>query len=211
MQNDVVGPFKESQRDANEYPFRVDIKTMYKPYGIADILINEIPKQRHENDGLIFTPVADPYKAGTCERLLKWKPSELNTVDFKLIIDPAETKESERRYALHVATRNGQHRLFGYHRPDPRLDSHDGAIIECRYSPDDEASGHWEFTRVRADKVAANYERVVDKILDSIRDNVTSQELISRIPSIRRNYKAREAAALGQSALGSDPKRPRRE
>lgn len=213
MQNDIVAPFKTRFPDASrEYPFNVDIKKMYKPYGIADILINEIPKLRHENDGLIFTPVADPYRAGTCERLLKWKPSELNTVDFKLIVDPEASPEQ--RYTLHVATKNGQHRWFAYHRFDPKLDQLDGAIMECRYSPpSDEEPGGWEFVRVRADKVTANYERVVDKIIGSIRDNVTSHELISRIPAIRRKYKAREMASAGKSPVPDerDHKRQRRE
>ena len=58
----------------------------------------------HDNDGLIFSPATDvrfasdlmlsrlmtlslqPYHPGRCNELLKWKPSDLNTVDFKLAI-----------------------------------------------------------------------------------------------------------------------------
>lgn len=38
----------------------------------------------HENDGLIFTTDACPYYPGTCEEIVKWKPSHLNTIDFEL-------------------------------------------------------------------------------------------------------------------------------
>jgi mRNA-capping enzyme len=42
----------------------------------------------HETDGLIFQPAdkADFYKHGRCDDILKWKPPELNSVDFKLRI-----------------------------------------------------------------------------------------------------------------------------
>ncbi|KAG9397636.1 mRNA capping enzyme, catalytic domain [Carpediemonas membranifera] len=41
-----------------------------------------IPRLPHRNDGVILTPSKDPYKAGTCPRLLKWKPADQNSVDF---------------------------------------------------------------------------------------------------------------------------------
>lgn len=206
-QNEVVRPFQRVYGEENllapssppPYPFEVSVKKMWKPYGIAEILQKEIPQLRHENDGLIFTPVADPYQAGTCERLLKWKPSELNTVDFKLSID--RDRPAEEQYALLVGTRGGEHRRFALHRPDKALDSLDGQIVECRCVPHAEGGGGaptWQFVRVRADKIMANNERVVEKIISSIRDNVTSEELIARIPAIHRAWKAREAAARAQ-------------
>lgn len=38
----------------------------------------------HENDGLIFTVDACPYYPGTCEQIVKWKPPEMNTIDFQI-------------------------------------------------------------------------------------------------------------------------------
>jgi len=42
-----------------------------------------IPKLKHENDGLIYTKDACPYYPGTCAEILKWKPKDMNTVDFR--------------------------------------------------------------------------------------------------------------------------------
>ena len=49
----------------------------------ADIIMNEINNKIYKNDGLIFTPMNEPYpKFKKWDKLLKWKPSELNTIDF---------------------------------------------------------------------------------------------------------------------------------
>lgn len=41
-----------------------------------------IPSLPHENDGIIFNDKNKEYLLGTNEGYLKWKPMELNTVDF---------------------------------------------------------------------------------------------------------------------------------
>jgi mRNA guanylyltransferase len=37
----------------------------------------------HENDGLIYTVNECPYYPGTCDEIMKWKPSHMNTIDFE--------------------------------------------------------------------------------------------------------------------------------
>ena len=37
----------------------------------------------HENDGLIFTVDECPYYPGTCQEIVKWKPPNMNTIDFQ--------------------------------------------------------------------------------------------------------------------------------
>ena len=206
VQNDVVAPFKQAFGNTPDmnYPFRLDLKQMWKPYSIAQLLEFEIPQQRHGNDGLIFTPVNDPYVSGTCNRLLKWKPSEMNSVDFKLVINP--DAKVDKRYELWVATQGGEHRPFAYHQPDERLVELHGKIIECRYTNNQQ----WEYIRVRKDKISANHERVVTKIIDSIKDNVTAKELIESTPSIRRGWQIRENAGSNVATMNRPiAKKPR--
>ena len=51
----------------------------------------------------------------------------------------------------------------------------DGRIIECRWDP--EWPNNWRFTRFRDDKLDANHISVYEKILESINDNVTKEEV----------------------------------
>lgn len=188
-QNDIAGPLKSIK----DPMITLTLKKMWKPYSIAQILEIEIPKQIHGNDGLIFTPVDDPYMPGTCDRILKWKPSDLNTVDFQLRIDH-DTRDLEKKYDLCVVGRNQIVEHFAYHQPDPSLDELDGKILECSPIINQEIGElRWKYIRVRKDKTSANYFAVVTKILDSIRDNVTAKELIAAIPSIKKEWDKRES------------------
>ncbi len=58
------------------------MKDMFNVNEVPYIFEKIIPKLQHFNDGLIFTKNLIPYFPGTCEEILKWKPSHLNTVDF---------------------------------------------------------------------------------------------------------------------------------
>ena len=49
----------------------------------SDIIMKNINNQPYNNDGLIFTPMNEPYPVSKkWTKLLKWKPAELNTIDF---------------------------------------------------------------------------------------------------------------------------------
>jgi hypothetical protein len=49
----------------------------------AEIILNNIDSKPYKNDGLIFTPINEPYPTvKKWSKLLKWKPSEQNTIDF---------------------------------------------------------------------------------------------------------------------------------
>jgi len=46
-------------------------------------ILDSVNEMAYKNDGLIFTPVNEPYpKTKKWSSLLKWKPAELNTIDF---------------------------------------------------------------------------------------------------------------------------------
>jgi hypothetical protein len=52
--------------------------------------------------------------------------------------------------------------------------------------------GGWRFLRFRDDKHTPNDKSVMEKIFLSIKDDVTPQDLLARMPVVRANWKARE-------------------
>lgn len=70
-------------------PFVVEDKSTEFSYGLEKMFKEIIPRVKllHGNDGLIFTCKNTPYKSGTDEHILKWKPPSENTVDFLMHIE----------------------------------------------------------------------------------------------------------------------------
>ncbi|KAK5050611.1 hypothetical protein LTR84_003893 [Exophiala bonariae] len=88
----VLEPYNayfKSLPDPHKRPFVVEDKSTEFSYGLEKMFKEIIPrvKQLHGNDGLIFTCKNTPYKSGTDEHILKWKPPSENTVDFLMHID----------------------------------------------------------------------------------------------------------------------------
>ncbi len=190
------------------FPFHIKIKTMYKAYHLKHLFEQVIPSLTHENDGLVFTPRLDPYVPGTCTRLLKWKPARLNTVDFRVSVGLRHADTGAAVIKLLVMA-HGKHKFYGFlgslkdGAATPELP--EGAVVECRYDPEahtqtfDEAGhalelqpGGWVFLRIRKDKANANAEHVVTKIIESINDNVTQDELVRSTDAIHRAWRARQ-------------------
>lgn len=90
-------------------PFEMRLKPMYDIQQTVFVWKEVVGKLHHNCDGLVFTPVRDPYTSGTCLKLLKWKPLEYNSADFKieliLISDSSDISlrlDDVRRYRLQV-------------------------------------------------------------------------------------------------------------
>jgi len=70
--------------DSSGFRFKMEKKSFQLAYGTEMMFKDILPKLKHGSDGLIFTCRETPYKFGTDEHILKWKPAWENTIDFKL-------------------------------------------------------------------------------------------------------------------------------
>ncbi|KAL2817409.1 mRNA capping enzyme, catalytic domain-containing protein [Aspergillus granulosus] len=194
--------------------FTVEDKSTQFSYGIEMMFREIIPKVKkiHGNDGLIFTCRSTPYRIGTDEHILKWKPPAENTIDFRLrlefpILEPDSDDEADGIaepypdydalpiFHLFVLLNDKEYQPFGemYVTPSEWEDLKalqtplDDNIVEC--SKDE--NHRWRFHRIRDDKADANHISTVEKVLESIEDRVTEEDLIRVAPAIKTAWKKR--------------------
>jgi mRNA-capping enzyme len=80
-------------------PFSVRKKDFWEITQAASLLGEKFARTlSHEPDGLIFQPSKEPYVPGRCDEVLKWKPLDMNSVDFRLKI-VKEEGEGYRRWS----------------------------------------------------------------------------------------------------------------
>lgn len=184
VDKEVIGPREEAGKKGllskeNE-PFSVRVKLFWDVVEARMVLEKFIPQLTHENDGLIFSPAVEPYKAGQCDDLLKWKPAELNTVDFKLMIEKIGG-------AGMLPETVGNLYVGGYERPfatinvkneNRTLREHHNKIIECYW---DSRNGTWKFLRIREDKSFPNSHVTAKSVCNSIIHPVTKEWLLDEV------------------------------
>ncbi|KNE56348.1 hypothetical protein AMAG_02168 [Allomyces macrogynus ATCC 38327] len=187
----VLEPLKEmvvTRKDlAARIPFLIEAKEMQLSYHVKEIF-DSIPFLKHKSDGLIFTNSEEPYTLGTDPNILKWKPADENSVDFMLCI-------RNDQFELHLWEGQDRHRFQAYLEVDNQqlrdlLSRSNGKIIECNW---DSEHQRWQYMRFREDKNTGNHTDVYRKILHSIQDGVTREELEAHAPIIKSNWKMREA------------------
>ncbi|OQV25214.1 mRNA-capping enzyme [Hypsibius exemplaris] len=134
----------------------------------------------HEVDGLVFEPVVDPYIAGRCDKVLKWKPPHLCTIDFRLqvVSTGGLGMIPKTTGTLWV---NGHNQAFGtllWRRGGAEMRKYEGKILECKY---DAPSNKWEMLRERTDKSFPNAFSTADSVYRGIINPLTQEHLFNYI------------------------------
>jgi mRNA guanylyltransferase len=207
--------YAKHPEDAKSFAFEVMFKAMDKPYALEEMFNHKLPNLPHGNDGLVFTCKGTTYVSGTDEHILKWKPAHENSIDFKLALGQfpitifedgtqAEDFDAKPSFDLLVFHGNDVYQPFAsLYITDADWEAMkslgqqlDGRIIECYKDP--AFNGAWRFKaeddgspRFRDDKTTANHISTVKKVLESIEDGVTQDELIAAAPVIMRTWKKR--------------------
>lgn len=212
---------KKYPEDCEGFAFSLEKKSFQFGYGTQMMFKDILPKLPHGNDGLIFTCVGTPYKFGTDEHIMKWKPADENTIDFKMglefpLMDAGDDDDDVQidggedfseydydampKFTLHVNHGDRDYRPFEAMFATleewqvmkewsiEKQDGLDGQIVECH--KDDQ--NRWRFNRFREDKPDANHISTVEKVLESIEDSVSEEELIEAAGDIRREWKLRQ-------------------
>ncbi|ETS85406.1 hypothetical protein PFICI_03431 [Pestalotiopsis fici W106-1] len=219
--NEVFKPYKklfEKYPQEKAYqPFILGMKEHQLAYGTEMMFRQIIPNLHHGNDGLIFTCLSTEYKYGTDPHILKWKPAEENTVDFRWkfhfnMVQPDEQDTAEgvtepyidydgvpRVELLVFHGGKDDYRPFG----ELHMTEDEWEELKALNEPLDERiveaymdeQRRWRFYRFRDDKHNGNHVSVVNSVLESIEGRVTKEELIEAAPDIRSKWKRREAEA----------------
>lgn len=197
------------------YAFILELKKMEFSYAISMMFLQTLPSLPHGNDGLIFTCRTTPYQSGTDPNILKWKPEDENSIDFRLemefeMIQPDKQDIAEgirepypdydsipQSCNLFIFCGDGKpDKWFGSLFLEPseweslkaRGEPLQDRIVECYM----DARKRWRFMRFRDDKPQANFIGTAESVIESIKDRVTKEELIQNEKAIRDEWKARE-------------------
>lgn len=194
----VLAPYRQWYRQQNQQPpLNVAAKIFERSYGLDKLYRETIPSLQHKSDGVIFTSVQAPYQIGTCPYIIKWKPSNENSVDFKLRISNGALRllvwQGRSQYSEFGALGASQQDIHTMLREANvgSLEQLDGLIVEALYDPLYMPPAHWRFMRFRDDKPHGNHASVVEKIMVSINDNMELEELLQSMDQIRTAWKQR--------------------
>lgn len=181
---------------------RIRIKDYYEKHQIRN-LFSKIRKDPHgkylyvnndrrdgvlcnENDGVIFSPVGMPYQVRNCPALLKWKPPELNSIDFALqleqTIDPKRNNQPSVKCYIAYQGERGPVRMREVYFPSKlrrqfaaNFHAYHNSIVELSY---DKAAGEWKYLRQRKDKANANFSSTVIDTMETITESLEKEELV---------------------------------
>lgn len=228
---------KKDPKLRSKEPFHIQWKMMERAYGL-DKLFRSLSVLPHGTDGLVFTCQDTPYKFGTDECILKWKPAHENSLDFRLTLgnfpllrdidgeEPVEDYDAMPTFDLEISYGEGNYRPFAslfitndeWESMKSLNQQLDGRLIECWR----DQKGRWRYKhesdgtpRFRDDKLEPNHISTVNKVLESIEDAVSEDDLLASVRSIKENWdhrhaeEARKRIAPSQSSQHPELKKAR--
>ena len=168
----LIYPVRESLIKSKK-SIEIFLKDFFRPNEI-DYLWNHVkPLLPHQCDGLIFTNVTGDYVIGTNINILKWKPSELNTLDFSIRLTNRDVFE--------LCTLGRSYEVFSEMDVDEDPSLKDGEIVECYLIGE-----KWKIYKKRNDKDKPNSTDTAQRILKSIKDNIHIGELIESFKTVKK-------------------------
>lgn len=230
IQEHLYRPYQELLKrypDERQYqPFHVEMKPFQFSYGILKMFKEILPSLKHGNDGLIFTCRTTPYQHGTDQGIVKWKPPDENSIDFRLrlhfpLVEPDEYERQEGileqfvdydslpKVEIQVWMGKNNYRTFEepLHLTEQEWETLKGLddplndrIIEC-YQDSDK---RWRMIRFRDDKDHANHQSTVDSVYQSIIDRISEADLIREANEIREKWKQRAAEKRKSGQAGRE-------
>ncbi|KAG8531577.1 uncharacterized protein KY384_003207 [Bacidia gigantensis] len=214
------GLYKKYPGEEEFLPFILKFKQMELGYAIEKMFTEVLPNLQHGNDGLIFTCRNSPYTPGTDERILKWKTKSENSIDFRMhfrfpMVEPdSDDEDEEGAYPDYTAMPQVYLTVFGGDNADDKFmgdlslsqeeweamkepnEPLGERIVECTLDQDHK----WRFLRFRDDKKESNHVSVAEKVIESIQDAVSREDLVRQQGRIRDEWKKRQQAAAEEQA-----------
>ncbi|KAM9704186.1 mRNA-capping enzyme [Menidia menidia] len=209
IEKEIISPrmekMKTGQIDKTKEPFSVRNKPFFDIHASRKLLEGSFTSQvSHEVDGLIFQPCGR-YKPGRCDDILKWKPPNLNSVDFRLKISKVggEGLLPQTVGLLYVGNYD---RPFANMRATKELKQYDNKIIECTFS-----NNSWVFMRQRVDKSFPNSYDTAMAVCKSIQEPVTKEILLEYVDRCAQAVQAQNRKRPDSELMPPPPpKRPNR-
>lgn len=165
--------------DKTQEPFSVRQKQFWDLSEARVLLGPKFTKESlgHEPDGLIFQPAKEPYLPGRDDKILKWKPSSHNSIDFKLQIVREDRPGMVAKSVGHLYV-GSLPTPFAEIKLNSVLRELNHKIIECKWD-----ANKWVFMRERTDKSFPNAYNTAMGVMKSIAAPVTEDMLLKYIDS----------------------------
>lgn len=132
--------------------------------------------EKHPCDGLCFIEREEGVVTGTATRQLKWKKPQLCTIDVLVkCLYTANVVElyikNDTQLELWKIQKFDDTRLSD---KSDNIDMYNNKIVECF-----KLSDNWKIKSIRSDKTIPNYIKTVEDTCQSIKDNITIQDIVN--------------------------------